>query len=468
MNLEYVLKKPEGKQVEFKEEFPKGKKLAETVIAFSNQGGGTIYFGVQDEPREIIGFDNNQDLIELEERATNHIYDLVAPTPSFEITSQYLDEYDTHIMFVDVSPGKNKPYHFKDQPVEESTYLRVGSSNRKADEISLAELRRQSEGISYDQTPHGSGTISDLAEEVYQNFLKQRSQVRDLPKIDFSEKSLKQLKLITDSAGTTLPTVGGYLLFAEEPSQDFPQSVVRCARFKGTNTREIIDDKELDGPLFYLAEEVMQFFKRHINRGANIQGLQREEAYEYPKVAIREAIVNAICHRDYSVPGSEVKFAIFDDRIEITNPGGLPGRLSVEDLGKGISEIRNPVITRIFHQAGLIEKLGTGYQRIRSVLDEWGLPEPELRDTGTFFQITFRLKESLEVRLEGVELDMDEEKILATVKKEGSITLKDVQELIGKSKPTATKKLKSLVEKNLLRRVAQSSTDPTAYYELEQ
>lgn len=376
MSLKEDLNKPEGKRIEFKKELPEGKRLAKTVIAFSNQGGGRIYFGIRDEPREIIGFDSNRDLIELEERATNHIYDHVAPTPSFEITSQYLDEHDTHIMSLEVSPGKNKPYHFKNQPVKETSYIRVGSSNRKADEISLTELRRQSKGIPYDQTPHGSGTMGDLSEEVFLDFVNRRNQVRDLPKIDFNAKSLKQLNLVTESAGATLPTVGGYLLFFPEPSRDFPQAVVRCARFKGKDTREIIDDKELDGPLFHLADKIIQFFKRHINRGANIQGLQREEAYEYPLVAVREAIINAICHRDYSVPGSDVKFAIFDDRIEITNPGGLPGRLSIEDLGRGISEIRNPVITRIFHQVGLIEKLGTGYQRIRSVLEEWSLPEP--------------------------------------------------------------------------------------------
>lgn len=467
MNLKEILNKPEGKQVEFKEEFPEGEQVAETVIAFSNQGGGIIYFGIQDEPREVVGFDSNQDLIELEERIINHIYDKVAPTPSFEITSQYLEEQDTHILLLKVTPGNNKPYHFNDRSVEEGTYLRVGSSNRQADEISLGELRRQSKGVSYDQTAHGSGTIEDLSEAVFRDFVDRRSQVRDLPKINFSEKSLKQLKLVTESAGVKLPTVGGFLLFSEEPSEEFPQAVVRCARFKGTDTREIIDDKELDGPLFYLADEVMQFFKRHINRGANIEGLQRDEAYEYPKVAIREAIINAICHRDYSVPGSDVKFAIFDDRIEITNPGGLPGRLSIDDLGRGISEIRNPVITRIFHQAGLIEKLGTGYQRISSVLEEWGLPEPKLRDTGTFFKITFRLKESLETKLAGVELGEDAEKILETIKSEGSITLKEAEKLIKKSRPTARKKLKSLVDQGVVRRVAKSSTDPTAYYELK-
>lgn len=236
MQINEIFDKPEGKQIEYKEEFPEGEQLAETVIAFSNQGGGKIYFGIRDEPRKVIGFDDSQDLIQLEEKITNHIYDKVEPTPSFEITSQYLEEYDTHILFVEIAPGKNKPYHFSDQPVEKSTYLRVGSSNRKADEISLAELRRQSQGIAYDQTPHGSSTIDDLSEEVFRNFVLQRSKVRDLPEINFSEESLKQLGLATESAGTTLPSVGGFLLFSKEPSQDFPQSIIRCARFKGTDT----------------------------------------------------------------------------------------------------------------------------------------------------------------------------------------------------------------------------------------
>lgn len=234
---------------------------------------------------------------------------------------------------------------------------------------------------------------------------------------------------------------------------------------KGTDTQEIIDDKELDGPLLRLPDEVMKFFKRHINRGAKIDGLYREEAYEYPQVAIWEAVINAVCHRNYSVSGSDVKFAIFDDRIEITNPGGLPGRLSVDDLGSGVSEIRNPVITRIFHQAGLIEKLGTGYQRIRSAIDEWGLPEPELRDTGTFFKITFRLKEKA-VNIE-MRLDDDEKTIINYARENGRISRKDAVEIVDASESTVDRKLKRLKEKEILEKKAKSKTDPMGYYVLK-
>jgi predicted HTH transcriptional regulator len=354
----------------------------------------------------------------------------------------------------------------KNKTEQEGTYIRVGSENRPADQSMLEELKRQARGVSYDQIPFGTRAMDDLSSDLFEYFVQKRNKVRDIPKVEFSENELKQLGLLTESVGTIHPTIGGYLLFSENPEDEFPQIVVRCARFKGTTMEETIDESELAEPLIYLPDEMMKFFKKHVNRGSKIGEIYREEFYEYPKVAIREAVINAICHRDYVVEGSEIKLAIFDDRIELTNPGGLPGRLSVDALGTGVSEIRNPVIARIFHQMGLIEKYGSGYQKIFKAMKELELPVPEFLDTGTFFKVIFRLKESLETLLEEVDLDEDEAKIVEFIQKQGTITLRETQELIGKSNKTASKKLKRLLDNKILKRNAESKTDPTAYYEL--
>ena len=464
MDISEILEKPEGKQHDFKEEFPDGKKLARTVISFANQGGGYICFGGKDEPREITGFDESQDLIDLEEQISSHIYDLVTTTPDFEIATQYLENHEKHILLVEVFPGRQKPYHIKDKSVEEGTYIRVGSENRLADEQTIEELKRQSRGESFDEIPVGTKSIDDLSEKLFEDFVTKRKEVRDVNEVEYSEVQLKQLDLVTESAGATHPTIGGFLLFNEEPEEEFPQVIVRCARFKGLTMEETIDEDEKGGPLIKLPDEIMKFFKKNVNRGSKIEGTYREEAYEYPKLAIREAVINAICHRDYSIQGSEVKFAIFDDRIELSSPGGLPGRLSVDVLGSGVSEIRNPVIARVFHQMGLIEKYGSGFQKIFDGIEVRGLPDPELLDTGSFFKITFRLKEPIEEKLKELDLDEDQEKLIQYIQEKGNISTSRGADLIGKTDETARKKLKKLAEFNLLKAKAKSETDPTRVY----
>ncbi|MHB8092518.1 MAG: ATP-binding protein [Syntrophales bacterium] len=128
----------------------------------------------------------------------------------------------------------------------------------------------------------------------------------------------------------------------------------------------------------------------HIAKSGKIEGLQRIDRYEVPLEAIREAIVNAIVHRDYSISGADIKFAIFDDRIEITSPGCLPRSLEIEDIMAGRSEIRNKVIARFFKEIGFIEQWGTGMRKMVNLCASANLPEPEFKESGLFFKIIFK------------------------------------------------------------------------------
>lgn len=466
------IEQPEGTRLELKEEIPGGNQLARTVIAFANQSGGTIYFGVRDEPREIIGVQENE-IIELEERISHHIRDHLEHSPAFDIRTRYIEEKEATLLELEIFPGSHTPYRLKDTTGTNGVYIRVGSTNKQADQITLEELNRQAEGISYDQTPVGTATMEDLSEELFQTFADRRTSKRDLPEISFNQETLRKLKLIEQSAGTYHPTVGGYLLFHEHPEEKFPQSIARCTRFKGTDMSEAIDTKEIGGPLISMPDEMMNFIRRHINKGVTVEGLYHEEKYEYPLEALREAVVNAICHREYASTGTEIKLAMFDNRIELTNPGGLPGRLSVSDLGTGISEIRNTVIADIFHQMGIIERFGSGSQKIRNHMEEWDLQPPEYRDTGTFFKMIFHKKSKREPgrktsEIPEHELDEDEKLIINHAKEHGKITPRKAADLIGKTKMTVNRKLNNLCEKEILVRIASSKTDPNTYYQLSE
>ena len=225
---------------------------------------------------------------------------------------------------------------------------------------------------------------------------------------------------------------------------------------------EFLDQKIIKGSLFSQIAETIAFFKKNVKRGAKIEGLYRKEEYEYPETAIREAVVNAICHRDYSRKGADIKFAIFDDRIEITSPGGLLPQISLSDLGTGVSELRNKIIGRIFNETGLIEGWGTGIRRIRKQIEEKGLVPPEFRESNGFFKAII-YNEPLQ---EHFELDKDEKEIIAYIQKHGKAGTKDLEKVLGKSKATIKRKIRTLTENGYLIWKGKSKKDPNGHYEL--
>lgn len=170
----------------------------------------------------------------------------------------------------------------------------------------------------------------------------------------------------------------------------FNYARIKCARFKGKDTYEFIDQKELTGPIYEQVEEAIKFAKAHINKSGKITELQRIDEYEIPIVAIREIIANAVVHRDYSISGADIKFAIFDDRIEITSPGLLPKTLDIEDIKIGRSEIKNKVIARFFKEIKFIEEWGTGIKRIIKSCTDAGFEEPIFIETGMFFKVIIK------------------------------------------------------------------------------
>ena len=457
MSFSALLTQPEGKRLEFKEKVPKSLALAKTACAFANGGGGTIIIGVRDKDRAIVGLEEGEIPV-LEEKVANILHTTVEPMVASYITVHNLE--GMLILKVDIFPGSMKPYHLKGSDEVEGTYIRVGSTNRKADMETIEELRRQRMNICFDEVAVLEAREEELDHENIKYYLRKRLEVRDIPETEITRDFLVKIRTLKKIDDHAYPTVGGVLLFSKDPTKYLSNAVVKCARFKGQEMDDFLDQKEVVGPLFKQVEEVIAFFRRNVRRGAKIEGVYRKEEYEYPLGAVREAVVNAICHRDYSRRGADIKFAIFDDRLEVTSPGPLPPQISLRDLGTGVSELRNRVIGRIFNEIGLIEGWGTGIRRIKQLLEKRGLKPPEFQEQANFFKVIFFSEPIIS------DLEEDEKIILKYIKNHGRAQTKELENETGKSASTTKRKIKRLVDKGLLKWKGKSQKDPTGYYVL--
>jgi len=229
----------------------------------------------------------------------------------------------------------------------------------------------------------------------------------------------------------------------------------------------LIDQKEFTGPLYRQVEECEKFLIAHLEKIGKIEGFRRYDEYVIPLEVLREATLNAVVHRDYSMRGSDIKVFIFDDRLEIVSPGGLPGNLTVELIMKGRSEIRNRVIARFFKEIGYIEQWGTGIVRILDLCRERDLKTPKFEDDGSFFTVV--IYKTVERSAGGVpetaggvpegaggvpeeHLDEDKKKILDYLKEKGKIRRRDIQEILKVKERRARDVLKGMVDSGLLER----------------
>ena len=383
-NTAPVWEKPESRRLELKESFPKGDQVAKTVIAFANGAGGKIIFGIKDDPRKVTGIPETK-LFPLEEQIANHIFSKCSPNIIPEIYIQAVQ--DKTLLIVEIFPGSHKPYFLKTRGKHKGTYIRIGSTNKLASIETIEELERQRMNISFDAVPATHVKMKEISLEI---FLKDYKAATGRA---LTQKKLKNLGLIHCDHEQLYPTHAAILLCDSiKRKQLFPNAKIECARFKGTNAQVFIDQATVDWPIHACVEPCIAFVKKNTRLGSKIGEVFREDKWEYPLEAIREALGNAVIHRDYSILGSDIKLAIFDDMLEITSPGPLPDTISIEELGTGRSEIRNRILAPIFKDLKIIEAWGTGIQKIKQALKYYPEIELVLQEVGHAFQIQFRKK----------------------------------------------------------------------------
>ena len=274
---------------------------------------------------------------------------------------------------------------------------------------------------------------------------------------DVTVQNLINWGIVKNVDGTLLPTNAFVLL----TNNTFPFAKIQCALFKGTERVVFIDKRDFEGPLYEQIEEAYQFVLKHINLGAVIHGLIRTDVYEIPTEAIREAIVNAVTHRNF-LDRACVQVAVYDDRVEITSPGMLYAGLTIQQIKEGGSKIRNRCIAEVFSRMKIIESWGTGIKRMFSSCKEYGIREPELLEIGDSFRVNLYRPSYNEVHQSSLksspksspkDISATQQKILDMIIENPKVTQTVMAEKINISSRTIKKNIKELSEQKILERV---------------
>lgn len=450
MDLVAILGRHEGKTLEFKRDLSSPDGVLRTIVAFANTSGGVVILGVEDRSKKVIGIG---DVLSEEERLANLIADSIAP--KLIASLEALPWRKTHVLAAEIHPSPNRPHYLTRFGPEAGVYVRVGSTNRRADPAIIQEMRRYHLAASFDEQP-----IPELNSEAI-DFRVASEYFQPIRKL--TRQSFESLKVITVYQGRVVPTIGGLLLFGKERLSRFPDAWIQAGRFAGRDRRRILDSVEVRSYLPRAVEEAIAFVQKHMRRESVIGPVKRTDLWTLPAVAVREAVVNAIVHADYAQRGSPIRIAMYDDRMEIENPGLLPFGLTIDDIQHGVSKLRNRVIGRVFQELRLIEQWGSGVQRMTAACREHGLDPPVFEEIGTHFRVTFSM-----VRRQAPPRDSRDETILKLIGNSGKtgLSTSTVAARLGISSRAARTRLASLVERGLLVEIGSGPKDPHRRYYL--
>ncbi len=437
MPIDHLLTAPESEQLARATSFD--DSCLETVSAMANGKGGVLLLTSIDETALHDG---------LQKISTN-----TQPAIMPEWDMQDVDS--TRVTALRIHEAPIKPV-----AVAGRCYQRVGASNYVLSAAEIARLHFESLGKSWDALPHEAASLEELDAAKVRAFIKQTNEKR--------RRQLDEHAPITDIlerqsllANGKL-TLASLLLFAKNPQRFVPHGRIKAGRFKSETL--IVDDQEITGTLFEQVNAAFAFIQKHLSVRLIITGQpQREEVWDYPLEAIREALINAVCHRDYSI-AVETQIRVYDDHIVIWNPGSLPPNLNVDDLKRRHqSVLRNKLIGTLFYESGLIEKWGSGTNRIIEECRKYGLADPEWREQQGLMLI---LRKDAFTEDYLLDLGLNERQIKAVqhVKKRRRISNQEYQELTEVKKRTASEELRDLEERNIFERVG--STGKGTYYKM--
>ncbi len=359
---------------------------------------------------------------------------------------------DTQVLAVQIYPSATRPHFLTRAGPEAGVFVRVGSTNRRADEDLISELRRFARRESFDESP-----VPELSSEALDFIAASESfaEVRTLKRAD-----LETLRLLTSHQGRKVPTVGGLLLYGgDQRLKHFPDAWIQAGRFDGTDKAKILDHVDLKVSLLEAVPQAVGFIEKHSMRGVEISTLRRTTSWSLPPAAVREAIVNAVAHADYSLRGAPIRIAIFDDRLEVENPGLLPFGLTLEDLPRGVSKLRNRVIGRVLHELRWVEQWGSGAQRMIATCRDSGLPSPVWEEIGTRLRVTFAMEST-----GAITIDEKDNAILTALEGADGLGTSEIALAIDMSARATRTRLVKLVARGLVREIGTGPTDPKRRY----
>ena len=445
MDIPALLARGEGETLEFKRSVAELDQVIETVAALANTRGGLVLIGVSPKG-EVIGVDVGY---ETGERIANRITGNIDPViyPSIEVA----EVAGRRVFVISVPESDNKPHLASGRP-----FKRVGATTaqmRRDEYERLLSLRRQAP---FDRREIPEATLDEIDEGKLRWYFEQAARERNIP-VDLAlpvVENLKRLELATERDGRLVLTIAALLFFGKRPRHFAPHNMIRLARFQGTTPSNFIDRLDLVGTLPEMIDEAERFVIRNTRVAAKVTGFERREITEYPYAAVREAIANAVAHRDYDREDVEVRVSIFADRLEVQSPGRLPAPLTLATLGEEYA-LRNRVIAELLFNIRYIERWNTGILRMRQLMRQHGLPEPAFQEIGQTFRVTFTgpgdrildlIPEAGVTDLRSLGLNERQVQALALMVNEGQeLTNREYREMFEVTGRTALRDLDSLV-----------------------
>ena len=418
----------ESIHLELKKEY--AKDILKTVIAFANTSGGKIYIGIDDDGK-VLGVQRlDTDILKL----SNSIRDSIKPDITL-FTSILVEKIDgKDVIVVDVQKGVSSPYYLTDKGIRPSgVYVRQGASSVPATDSSILKMIRDTDGDNFEE-------LRSLNQNLDFDFLKKEFEDSNI-KLEHSQ--MRTFNIIDEDG---LYTNLGLLL-----SEQCPHTI-KAAVFEGS-TKEIFKDRfEFSGSLLKQMKDVYSFLNRYNRTNSEITGLKRTDTREYPEIAIREALLNSIVHKEYSYSSSTL-ISVFDDKIEIVTIGGLTKDLSEDDIMLGVSILRNKNLANIFYRLKLIEAYGTGIPKIIESYNEYNV-KPKIEISSNAFKITLpnTLKEKSSSKLEK-NLSDKEYLIVNMLKENEYIKRTDIEKNLSISSSMAIKLLRNMVDNSIIEKL---------------
>jgi predicted HTH transcriptional regulator len=425
---------PESIKLEFKQAFPKNAtNVLKTIVAFANGTGGEMIIGVTDD-RKIIGV---EDPLLIEEKLANMVHDSIYPLLSPFISTLCVD--DKVVLIVQILPGTQKPYYIKYLGLEKGVFIRIGSTNRHAKTEIVELLQQESIGISYDFKMDSSKNINCLDQKSLDIFFKRMGHSK------YTNEALTKWHILKKNNGDFFPSVMGIILFGkQEMIMDYDFAGIRLTKYNGTGLSNISETKEYTLPISMKIEKICKDISYFLQKESYLDGAKRIERTIIPEFAIREAVVNAIAHRDYRIKGSSIKINVFDDRMEVISPGILPGNLDISDVGTGLSECRNRSIVRILRRLEVMEELGTGVARIFVLFQEKKLKKPSLMEQNQFFKLILPQVREYEERTD---------RIYDLIKSSQGLKASELAQLLNAHRNTILQDINKLIQLNKIEKI---------------
>jgi ATP-dependent DNA helicase RecG len=445
-----LLQQYENETLEFKRELPSSSDFAVLISAFYNTRGGIIIIGV-DDAHQLTGVENPQNV---EVGILNMIrarLNLNIP-PTIEIVPYHGREF----VVVTCHKGIQRPYWVRDHA---RPYVRIGSTCREATNDEIRQMYIEDHGLSYESMALPGVTLDEISPERVNWYVTRRVRGGQVPSGSLPEL-LSKLGVLTTKGNAVVPTAAGLLLFGREPQRFMPHATLRVARFLGNDMTTFLDQADITGTISQMIDEAEKFVNRNTRHGIRIVGFRHVNVHEYPIEAIREAITNALCHRDWGHVGMQVRVAIFDNRIFVDSPGRLPPGVTLENI-EHMHVLRNPIIAQLLYDIDYIENWGSGILRMKQDMQKYNLTPPVFTEPGPNFTATFygpgeRFMQNLEARPEWTK-GLNERQIIAVLHaaEKRKITTGEYCRLNNVSNMTAFRDLQELCERKLMEQVGE-------------